>query len=139
MIIETHRVAKHFGRFEAVEDLNLQVPEGSVFALIGPNGAGKSTTIRMLMNILAPDRGDITVLGTPSRQLGPQDFQRIGYVSESQQLPDGLALAQYFDYLRTLYPAWDRELEKSLCEQFELPPSRRIRHLSHGTRMKTLL
>ncbi len=139
MIVETHHVAKRFGRFEAIEDLSLQVPEGSVFALIGPNGTGKTTTIRMLMNILRPDRGDITVLGTPSRELGPRDFQRIGYVSESQRLPDGLTLAQYFDYLRSLYPAWDRRLEKELCEQFELPPSRKIRHLSHGMRMKTLL
>ena len=115
------------------------MPEGSVFALIGPNGTGKTTTIRMLMNILRPDRGDITVLGTPSQQLGPKDFERIGYVSESQKLPDGLTLAQYFDYLRSLYPTWDRSLEKELCEQFELPPSRKIKHLSHGMRLKTLL
>ena len=115
MIVETHHVAKRFGRFEAIEDLNLSVPEGAVFALIGPNGAGKTTTIRMLMNILRPDRGDITVLGTPSRRLGPDDFQRIGYVSESQRLPERLTLAQYFDYLRSLYPAWDRALETQLC------------------------
>ena len=139
MIVETHHVAKRFGRFEAIEDLSLQVPEGSVFALIGPNGTGKTTTIRMLMNILRPDRGDITVLGTPSRELGPRDFQRIGYVSEGQKLPAGLTLAQYFDYLRSLYPTWDRTLETELCEQFELPPSRKIKHLSHGMRMKTLL
>ena len=139
MIVETHHVAKRFGRFEAIEDLSLSVPEGSVFALIGANGTGKTTTIRMLMNILRPDRGDITVLGTPSRELRPADFQRIGYVSEGQRLPGGLTLAQYFDYLRALYPAWDRVLERALCEQFELPPSRKIRHLSHGMRMKTLL
>ena len=139
MIVETHHVAKRFGRFEAIEDLSLRVPEGSVFALIGPNGTGKTTTIRMLMNILRPDRGDITVLGTPSRQLGPKNFEQIGYVSESQNLPGGLTLAHYFDYLRSLYPAWDRSLEKELCNQFELPPSRKIKHLSHGMRMKTLL
>ena len=138
-IIETRRVAKRFGRFDAVEDLNLQVPEGSVFALIGPNGAGKTTTIRLLMNILRPDHGDISVLGTPSTRIGPDDLQHIGYVSESQRLPEGLTLAQYFDYLRKLYTAWDRGLEKSLCDQFELPPSRKIKHLSHGMRMKTLL
>ena len=139
MIVETHHVAKRFGRFEAIEDLSLSVPEGSVFALIGPNGTGKTTTIRMLMNVLSPDRGDITVLGTPSRKLGIKDLQRIGYVSEGQKLPDGLTLAQYFDYLRSLYPAWDTSLEKEMLEQFELPPSRRIKHLSHGMRMKTLL
>jgi ABC-2 type transport system ATP-binding protein len=139
MIVEAKHAAKRFGRFEAVEDLNLQVPEGSVFALIGPNGAGKSTTIRLLMNILRPDHGEISVLGTPSQRLAAKDFERIGYVSESQRLPEGLTLAQYFAYLRSLYPAWDIALERQLCEQFELPPSRRVRHLSHGMRMKTLL
>jgi ABC-2 type transport system ATP-binding protein len=139
MIIAADHVAKRFGRFDAVEDLSLAVPEGSVFALIGPNGAGKTTTIRMLMNILQPDRGDITVLGTASSRIGPRDFQRIGYVSESQHLPGGLTLAQYFDYLGKLYTGWDRHLEKALCDQFELPPARMIRHLSHGMRMKVLL
>ena len=139
MIIETNHVAKRFGRFDAVEDLSLRVPEGSVFALIGPNGAGKTTTIRLLMNILRPDHGDITVLGTLSSRIGPQDFQRIGYVSESQQLPGGLTLAQYFDYLGRLYDTWDRGLERTLCDLFELPPSRKIKHLSHGMRMKALL
>jgi ABC-2 type transport system ATP-binding protein len=139
MIVETHHVAKRFGRFEAIEDLNLSVPEGAVFALIGANGTGKTTTIRMLMNILRPDRGDISVLGTRSQELGPEDFQRIGYVSESQRLPGALSLAQYFAYLRSLYPAWDRALEHELCALFELPPSRRIRHLSHGMRIKALL
>jgi ABC-2 type transport system ATP-binding protein len=139
MIVETHHVAKRFGRFEAIEDLSLSVPEGSVFALIGPNGTGKTTTIRMLMNILRADRGDITVLGTPSHQLTPKNFERIGYVSEGQKLPEGLTLAHYFDYLRSLYPSWDPALEKELREQFELPPSRKVKHLSHGMRMKTLL
>jgi ABC-2 type transport system ATP-binding protein len=54
-------------------------------------------------------------------------------------LPEKLSLAHYFEYLRSLYPAWDRALEKQLCEQFELPPTRKIRHLSHGMRMKALL
>lgn len=138
-VIEARKVSKRFGRFEAIEDLSLGVPEGAVFALIGANGTGKSTTLRMLMNILRPDRGEITVLGTPSQRLTPADFQRIGYVSESQKLPDALTLEQYFAYLRRLYPAWDRALEKKLCDQFELPSSRRIKHLSHGMRMKTLL
>ncbi len=139
MIIETRGLTKKFGRFEAVEDLNLQVPEGAVFALIGPNGAGKTTTIRLLMNILRADRGDISVLGTPARELAPRDFERIGYVSESQKLPAGLSLAHYFEYLRAIYPPWDRALEARLCQQFELPPSRKLRHLSHGMRMKALL
>ena len=139
MIVETQGLTKKFGRLEAVEDLDLRVPEGSVFALIGANGAGKTTVIRLLMNILRADRGQAAVLGTSSERLEPRDFQRIGYVSESQKLPERLSLAHYFEYLRSLYPAWDRALERQLCAQFELPSTRKIRHLSHGMRMKALL
>jgi ABC-2 type transport system ATP-binding protein len=138
-VITTDRVAKRFGHFDAVEDLSLSVPAGSVFALIGQNGAGKTTTIRLLMNILRPDHGDITVLGTPSTRIGPRDLQHIGYVSEGQKLPDALTLAQFFAFLRSLYPSWDRALENELCAQFELPSTRKIKHLSHGMRMKALL
>jgi ABC-2 type transport system ATP-binding protein len=139
MIVETRGLTKQFGRLEAVEDLDLRVPEGAVFALIGPNGAGKTTTLRLLMNILRADRGEASVLGMPSHQLGPAAFQRIGYVSESQKLPDRLSVAHYFEYLRSLYAGWDAALEKQVCEQFELPSARKIRHLSHGMRMKALL
>jgi len=78
----------------ALDRLDLDVPAGSVFGLLGPNGAGKTTTLRLLMNILRADRGEISVLGTAAKRLGPRDFERIGYVSESQKLPDGLTLAQ---------------------------------------------
>ncbi|HMN43975.1 MAG TPA: ABC transporter ATP-binding protein [Povalibacter sp.] len=139
MIIETHGLYKTYGRVEAIRDVNLRVPAGAVFALIGPNGAGKSTTLRLLMNILAPDRGEIRVLDTRSTALAPRHFQQIGYVSESQRVPQRLSIAQYFDYLRSLYPTWDRELERELLRQFDLPPARRLKHLSHGMRMKTLL
>jgi ABC-2 type transport system ATP-binding protein len=139
MIVETRRVAKRFGRFEAIEDLDLAVPEGAVFALVGANGAGKSTTLRMLMNILRPDRGDITVLGTPSVKLAPRDFQRIGFVSESQKPPAGLTVAQFFAYLGGIYTNWDRGLERQLRARLELPPDRKLQHLSHGMRLKALL
>jgi energy-coupling factor transporter ATP-binding protein EcfA2 len=117
MIVETRGLTKKFGRFEAVEDLELRVPEGAVFALIGPNGAGKTTAIRLLMNILRADRGQADVLGTPSNRLGPADFQRIGYVSESQKLPEPLSLEHYFDYLRNSTGAVQSELPKSLLKQ----------------------
>jgi ABC-2 type transport system ATP-binding protein len=139
VIIEAREVHKRFGKLDAIEGLNISVPEGAVFALIGANGAGKTTTIRLLMNILRPDAGSIEVLGIPSHALGPESFQDIGYVSESQRLPDGLAIDQYFAYLRSLYSRWDRALEQELCAQFELPSKRKLKHLSHGMRMKTLL
>jgi ABC-2 type transport system ATP-binding protein len=139
MIIETENLTKRFRRHEAVQDLNLSVPEGSTCALIGSNGAGKTTTMRMLVNILAPDSGHAKVLGIDSRQLRPDHLQQIAYLSENQELPDRLSIEQYCEYLRQLYPAWDLALERELRMQFDLPPSRLLGKLSHGMRMKTML
>jgi ABC-2 type transport system ATP-binding protein len=139
MVVETRALRVTFGRSEALKGVDLQIPEGSVFALLGPNGAGKSTTIRVLMNVLRPQGGDATVLGTDSRRLGAQHFQHIGFVSESQRLPGPLPVRAYFGYLARLYASWDRALERSLCAQFDLPPDRQLKALSHGMRIKALL
>jgi ABC-type Mn2+/Zn2+ transport system ATPase subunit len=92
VIIETQGLRKKFWRHDAVQDVNLAVPEGATCALVGANGAGKTTLMRMLVNILAPDSGSAQVLGVDSRRLAPTDFFRIGYVSENQVLPERLAV-----------------------------------------------
>jgi len=139
MIIETENLTKRFRRHGAVQGVSLSVPEGATYALIGANGAGKTTLMRMLVNILAPDAGSAHVLGTDSRRLRSDDRLRIGYLTENQDLPDRLSIAQYFEYLRALYPNWDGTLEQQLRQQFELPPSRLLGKLSHGMRMKAML
>jgi len=138
-IIETHNLTRRFGRTEAVHELNLVVPEGSIFALLGPNGAGKSTTIKMLMNLVAPTSGDARVLGVDSRRLTPREREQIGYVSENQELPLWMTVGAYLDFCRPLYPNWDAALEKTLREKFDLPADRKLKHLSRGMLMKTAL
>ena len=137
--IETFDLTRRFGRTEAVNGLNLQVPAGSIFALLGPNGAGKTTTLKVLMNLVRPTRGRATVLGVDARRLGPRDFQRIGYVSENQRLPDWMTPGQLFDYCRPLYPTWDNALQARLESDLGLTSRTRLRTLSRGTRMKAAL
>jgi ABC-2 type transport system ATP-binding protein len=139
MIIQTEGLTKRFGRKAAVADLSLAVAEGSALALIGANGAGKTTTLRMLVNLLQPDAGQATVLGVDSRRLSWRERARIGYVSENQLFPPRLSVAQFFDYLRPLYPTWDRALEADLRERLDLPPRLPLGSLSHGVRLKTAL
>jgi ABC-2 type transport system ATP-binding protein len=139
MIIETEGLSKTFRRHDAVRHVSLSVPQGAVYALVGENGAGKTTTLRMLVNILTPDRGSARVLGVDSRRLARREFLRLGYVSENQALPDRLTVAQYFRYLRSLYPNWDRPLEAELLGRFALPDDRPLGKLSHGMRMKAML
>ena len=139
MILQTHDLWKTYGHFDAVQGLSIAVPEGSIFALIGASGAGKTTLIKLVMNILTPTRGSATILGVDSRAIGPQVLQNVGYVSENQELPARLRVRECFDYLRPYYPRWDRKLESALRDQLNLPGERRIRHLSHGMRLKMAL
>lgn len=138
-IIETHHLTHRYWRTEAVHDLTLAVPEGSVFALLGPNGAGKTTTIKLLMNLLRPTAGSAQVLGVDSRRLGERELAQIGYVSENQKLPDWMTVRQLLDYCRPFYPTWDPALEKNLLGQFDLPTDRKLKQLSRGMLMKAAL
>jgi ABC-2 type transport system ATP-binding protein len=137
--IQTSALSHRYGRTEALHDLTLTVPTGSIFALLGPNGAGKTTTIKLLMNLLAPTSGEARVLGTDSRKLRERDRAQIGYVSENQQLPLWMTVRQLLDYCRPFYPTWDRDLEKTLLARFALPPERKLKHLSRGMLMKASL
>jgi ABC-2 type transport system ATP-binding protein len=138
-MIQVRELWKKFGRTDAVQGLSFQVPEGSAFALIGANGAGKTTTIKVLMNILEPSSGSATMLGADSRKISPRELAQIGYVSENQDMPERLTVAEYLDYLRPFYAQWDSELEASILGKLRLPPSRKIGALSHGMRMKMAL
>ena len=138
-MIETHGLTRRFGRLEAVHDLTLGVPAGSVCALLGPNGAGKTTTLKVLVNLLAPSRGEARVAGVDTRQLGPAELRGIGYISESQRQPDWMTVRQFLDYYRPFYPAWDAALERTLLARFELPADRRLKHLSRGMHLKAVL
>ncbi len=138
-MIHVNDLWKKFGRHEALQGLSFTVPKGSAYALIGANGAGKTTTIKVLMNILEPTRGSATVLGVDSRKISPRELNRIGYVSENQDMPERLRVDEYLNYLRPFYTRWDRDLEASIRRQLRLPGERRIGDLSHGMRMKMAL
>ncbi len=138
-VIETQDLCRRFRRIEAVRDLSMQVPEGSIFAFVGPNGAGKTTTIKLLMNLLDPTRGQALVLGSNSRRLGPAELQRIGYVSENQELPSWMTIEELVAFYRPFYPSWDDSFCSRLKKQLCLPIGQKIANLSRGMRMKTAL
>ena len=82
-VIELNHITKSFGKHVAVNDLSLEVPEGSIYGFIGPNGSGKTTTIRMIMNIFYPDSGIIKVFN--GEQAGNL-LDRVGYLPEERGL-----------------------------------------------------
>lgn len=90
---------KTFGSTVAVENLDLVIPEGSLHGLIGPNGAGKTTTIRMIMSIIFPDSGDLSVLGKRS---AVESKDRIGYLPEERGLYRKMKVAPFLVYMGRL-------------------------------------
>ena len=137
--IETRGLSRTFGRLDAVRGLDLEVPTGSIFALIGPNAAGKTTTIKMLLNLVRPTAGTASVLGVPSGSLTVAEWQRIGYVSENQHLPDWMTPTELLAYCRPLYPRWDDQLCARLQLALDLTSQVALKSVSRGTRMKAAL
>ena len=134
--VATHSLTRRYGALTALDDVTLTVGPGSVYALVGPNGAGKTTLIQLLMNLQRATAGTAEVLGQPTENIHGAALNRIGYVSESQELPEWMTVGALLDYLRPFYPTWDRGLEAQLLRDFALPLDRRLKQLSRGMRMK---
>jgi ABC-2 type transport system ATP-binding protein len=118
--IQAHDLRKTFGDFVAVDDLSFEVSRGEIFALIGPNGAGKSTTIRMVLDILKPDSGNVSVLGG---HLTEDATNRIGYLPEERGLYKNVSLIRLLTYLGQLKGMSRQDAQtrgKALMEQLEL-------------------
>ena len=137
--IHCEQLSKTFWRVPALHQVNLEIPENSIYVLIGPNGAGKTTLIKLLMNILQPTSGNAAILGVDSRRLSPREFASIGYVSENQELPEGMTVSYFLSYLKPFYPSWDNSLAEELVRQFDLPPQRKLGQLSRGMKVKAAL
>jgi ABC-2 type transport system ATP-binding protein len=139
IVFRANGLSKRYGKTAVLNDVNLEVPEGSIFGLIGPNGAGKTTTIKILMNIVQPSGGHVEVLGADSSCIGPKELMRIGYVSENQKLPRWMTVEYLLGYLKPFYPNWDDARQAELVREFELPLDRKLSQLSRGMWMKAAL
>ena len=97
--VEVNQITKSYADKVAVGDLSFSVNQGEIFGLIGPNGAGKTTAIRMMMDIIKPDSGDIAILG---EQLSERSKNRLGYLPEERGLYRKLTVMESIVYLATL-------------------------------------
>ena len=138
-VIELRGVRKSFGKTPVLRGVDLSVPPGQTFAFLGRNGAGKTTTIRMLLGLIAPDEGDVRVLGIDPRKEPLEIRRRVGYVAEDQQMFGWMRVGQLLSFAEPFYPTWDRAWARQLCERFELPLNARVRHLSKGQGVRVAL
>jgi len=132
--VEVNHIVKSYADKVVVNDLSFSVAQGEIFGLIGPNGAGKTTTIRMMMDIIKPDSGDVTILG---KKLTEASKNRLGYLPEERGLYKKLTVMDSIVYLASLKGMDRHSVEKKANELLNrtgmLPHStKRIEELSRG-------
>lgn len=137
--IELRGVTKRFGRKPVLNGVDLVVPAGQTFAFLGRNGMGKTTTIRTLLGLLAPDAGDVRVLGLDPRKQSLEVRRRVGYVAEDQQMFGWMRVSELTSFMAPFYPTWDAAHAKRLADQFELPAKTKVKHLSKGQGVRLAL
>jgi len=142
--VDTVELVKQFGKFIAVDHLNLHVSRGSFFGFLGPNGAGKSTTIKMLTGLLAPTSGKLHVLGLDIAAQPMEVKRRIGVVPEDLNLFERLTGAEMLSFTGRMYGLGKQEIaqrSKELLDLMELQdePRKLIVEYSHGMKKKLSL
>ncbi|MBK8031161.1 MAG: ATP-binding cassette domain-containing protein [Chloroflexi bacterium] len=136
--ISIDHISKTYGDFRAVNNLSFEVYGGEIFAMLGPNGAGKSTTIRMILDILKPDSGKISVFGAP---ISDAAKNRIGYLPEERGLYRNVPVLEmmvYLGLLKGLTPGEARKRALRYLEQVDLGEhaKKKVSELSKGMQQK---
>ncbi len=137
-VLEVENISKCFGKLTAVDEVSFSIEEGVVFGLIGPNGAGKTTTIRMIMNIIVPDTGDVSVLGNSDINTAADV---IGYLPEERGMYRKMKVKNLLRFLTQLKKVPKKDAIKSIdfwLERVGLPEwkDKKIEELSKGMQQK---
>ena len=135
-VITAKGLEVHFRGCDALRGVDLDVQPGTVFALLGENGAGKTTLIRVLTGFLAPSSGSCTVLGMDPLTQAQEIRKRIGYVSDSPALYDWMRVDEIGWFAASFYSSDFLERYRESISRYEVPASRKIKHLSKGQRAK---
>jgi ABC-2 type transport system ATP-binding protein len=130
--LEIKNLCKTFPGF-SLDHLSLNLPSGCILGLIGENGAGKSTTIKLLLDLIRPDSGTITILGTEHTRLSRED---IGVVLDEVGIPECLTAPQVGKVMKNLFKNWNSARYSELLDQFSIPDGKIFKEFSRGMKMK---
>jgi ABC-2 type transport system ATP-binding protein len=133
-----HGVRKAF-RFFTLDDVSLQLEPGQIMGLVGPNGAGKSTTIKLLMGLLAPEAGEIRLLGHPMPEHQAAAKAEVAFVSDDMRLFQHATLGWHLGWVASMFPAWDAAYAAQLLKRFGLHAEQPVKGLSSGEQVKAAL
>ena len=134
-VVEFQGVSKKFETL-SIDNVDLQIKEGYTTGFIGPNGSGKSTMIKLMMNLLQPDKGMVSVFGQNYANHEKEIKDRIGFVYDSNIFYESLNIKEISRIVAPAYKQWDDQQFNQYVNQFELPLNKSIKHFSKGMKMK---
>jgi ABC-2 type transport system ATP-binding protein len=142
--VELKGVVKRYNEILAVDHVDLTIKAGEIFGLLGPNGSGKSTTLKMLLGLVHPDSGSVSVLGTDVQKDSVGVKQLVGYVPESPRLYEFLTGIEYLDFIGDIYGVQTAEKKNRINEylkalQLEGREGDMINSYSEGMKQKIAL
>ncbi|WP_188455915.1 ABC transporter ATP-binding protein [Virgibacillus oceani] len=138
-VLKVDNLTKRFGKFTALDGVNLEVKEGEVFGFIGPNGAGKSTTIRVLLGIIKATGGQVRIFSKDAWAEAVEIHKRIAYVPGDVNLWPNLTGGEVIDLFVKLRGGNNQSRREELIRKFDLDPTRKCRTYSKGNRQKVAL
>ncbi|CAK6478452.1 ATP-binding cassette domain-containing protein [Peribacillus castrilensis] len=138
-VLKTTDLTKKFGKFTALNGVNIEVNKGEVFGFIGPNGAGKSTTIRVLLGILKATDGEAKIFGKDAWKDAVEIHKRIAYVPGDVNLWPNLTGGEVIDLFVELRGTNNKSRREELIKKFDLDPSKKCGTYSKGNRQKVAL
>jgi ABC-2 type transport system ATP-binding protein len=137
--IEFNALTRRYGKLDAVNGLSLKVQPGRCYGFFGRNGAGKTTSIKCLLNLLRPSSGSVRVFGLDPQKDEVAVKSRLSYVPDAVAFYPWMSVRETLDYLASFRPQWNKQVDASLLQRFELDPGQKTANLSKGQRTQLAL
>jgi len=134
--LEIKNLSKNYGDFQ-LDDISFSLPTGYIMGIIGPNGAGKTTIIKIIMNLVMKDHGEVKIFGKDHRTHEIEVKKRIGFVYDTPNYYEHLNLKQLKNTISPFYENWDEAAFTDLVDRFNLPLTKNLKKFSKGMAMKS--
>ncbi|WP_066495211.1 ABC transporter ATP-binding protein [Abyssisolibacter fermentans] len=134
-ILEVKNLTKEYDKF-TLKNINFSLEKGYIMGFIGPNGAGKSTTIKLIMNLVRRNSGQVKIFGLDNIKYEREVKNRIGFVYDENHYYEELSVNQMKKIIAPFYDRWDEKIFQKYIKEFDLNPKKKIKQLSKGMKMK---
>jgi ABC-2 type transport system ATP-binding protein len=136
LALECRDISKNYGKFTALDGVNISLNSGRITGLLGPNGSGKTTLIKLVNGLLQPSAGSITVYGNP---IGPESKALVSYLPDRICLDPTMRIRDTLDFYADFYADFSRDAADSMLNDLNLDPGKRMKTLSKGNKEKVQL